>query len=167
MERSSVKLQEHHGVVTSSILKNLVPNCFIPITPINQGIWKHTFYIVTFWIWSNGFNSMAMRKACCSLPSTVTWYILKKCLKQQNFEKQSGDNATGRAVSWEVSIAVPAEDSRSQGDKSHTSDNWNMWKSMEQLLLRSDTCAYLHMYVCTWRRLSLCRAVWQEGERHQ
>lgn len=167
METSSVKLQEHHGVVTSSILKNLVPNCFIPITPINQGIWKHTFYIVTFWIWSNGFNSMAMRKACCSLPSTVTWYILKKCLKQQNFEKQSGDNATGRAVSWEVSIAVPAEDSRSQGDKSHTSDNWNMWKSMEQLLLRSDTCVYLHMYVCTWRRLSLCRAVWQEGERHQ
>lgn len=78
-----------------------------------------------------------MAKACHSLPSTVTRHTSKKCLKQQNFEKQSEGKATGRPVSWEVRIAVTAEDFGNQGAQSHTSDNWNMWKRMEQLLLRA------------------------------
>lgn len=56
METSSKKLQEHRCMATNSILINLVPNCFIQLTPINNHIWKHTFYIVTFWVWSKGIQ---------------------------------------------------------------------------------------------------------------
>lgn len=151
METSSEKSQEHCCKVTNSILKNLVPNCFIQLTPINRHIWKHTFCTVTFWIWSSGIPN-PMGKVCPSLPSTVTWYISKKCLKE-HFEKQKWRQGNSRSVHWEVRIGVTAEDLGKGAREPRVTlvttgicgKGWNNYSVLQVVWF--DMCVYIHTRV--------------------
>lgn len=132
METSLEKLQEHCCTVTNSTLNNLVPNCFIYLTPIFTTFESTLPALLHSGFDHRGFNSIPMGKAGHSHPSSVKGYISKKCFKP-NPEKQSEGKATDRPV--RNSGHLGQQKDLRKGAKGHTSDNWNMWGRMEQLLL--------------------------------
>lgn len=110
-----------------------------------------------------------MGKVCPSLPSTVTWYISKKCLKE-HFEKQKWRQGNSRSVHWEVRIGVTAEDLGKGAREPRVTlvttgicgKGWNNYSVLQVVWF--DMCVYIHTRVQMNEALCVRRGTDTGGE---